>query len=80
MFVAGLPIAREDVLDLARRVDPKLAERLHAAVDGDVKVVALSIEERETILRALDDPPDGLLELRAVLLQEQLARASGTGA
>ncbi len=38
------------------------------------KVLALTIPERETIIRALDDAPDGLEELRAVLLQEHVGR------
>jgi hypothetical protein len=80
VFLAGVPIARDDVLDLARRVDPELATRLHDAVDREVKVLALSIPERGVMLRALDDPPEGLLKLRAVLLKEHFARASGTGA
>jgi hypothetical protein len=33
-------------------------------------VIALTIPERETILAALEDPPPGLEELRAVLLRE----------
>lgn len=33
-------------------------------------IVALSIDDRERILQALDDPPDGLAELRGVLLRE----------
>jgi len=33
-------------------------------------VLALTIEDRERILRALDDPPTGLAELRGVLLVE----------
>jgi len=33
-------------------------------------VLGLSIEERETILAVLDDPPAGLEELRGVLLNE----------
>ena len=37
------------------------------------KVLALTIPERETIIRALDDAPPGLEELRAVLLREHLA-------
>jgi hypothetical protein len=32
--------------------------------------VALTIPDREAILRALDDPPKGLAELRGVLLRE----------
>jgi hypothetical protein len=33
--------------------------------------VALTIEDRERILLALEDCPDGLAELRGVLLREQ---------
>ena len=35
------------------------------------KVLALTIPQRERILRALDDAPDGLAELRGVLLRER---------
>ena len=38
------------------------------------EVLALTIPERETIIRALDDAPDGLEELRAVLLREHVGR------
>jgi hypothetical protein len=34
------------------------------------KVLALTIPERETIIRARDDPPPGLEQLRGVLLSE----------
>ena len=43
-------------------------------VGGMTKVLALTIDERETIIRALDDPPPGLEELRAVLLREHVGR------
>jgi hypothetical protein len=33
-------------------------------------VLALTIDDREAILRALGDPPDSLGELRGVLLRE----------
>ena len=33
-------------------------------------MLALAVPEREVILRALDDPPTGLAELRATLLLE----------
>ena len=39
-------------------------------LDDDVKLLALTIDERAIILGALEDPPDGLAELRAVLLGE----------
>jgi hypothetical protein len=35
-----------------------------------VVLLALTIDERAIILAALEDPPDGLAELRAVLLNE----------
>jgi hypothetical protein len=37
-------------------------------------LLALTILERETIIRTLDDPPPGLEELRAVLLREHVGR------
>jgi hypothetical protein len=37
-------------------------------------VLALTIPERETIIRALDDLPAGLEELRGVLLREHVWR------
>lgn len=75
MFLAGLPIREDLILALARLVDDEaLAERLESAYGRDVKVLGLDIAERETIIRALDDPPPGLEELRAVLLQEHVWR------
>jgi len=42
------------------------------------RILALEIQERESILRALDDPPTkALAELRATLLQEHVARVRG---
>lgn len=37
-------------------------------------VLGLSIAERETIIRTLDDPPPGLEELRSMLLAEHVGR------
>ena len=54
--------------------DEDLGQKLRSALARDVKVLALETEERETILRALDDCPAGLTELRATLLQEHVAR------
>ncbi len=48
-----------------------LADRLERALADDVKLLALTIDERTIVLAALDDTPDGLAELRAVLLSEQ---------
>jgi hypothetical protein len=50
------------------------AERLENAYDRDTKIVALTVPDREAIIRTLDDPPDGLAELRGVLLAEHEGR------
>ena len=75
MFVACIRLRDEAVLELARLVDdPVLATKLEEAHNRDVRVLGLTIPERETILAALDDPPTELAELRAVLLGEHVAR------
>ena len=75
MHLAGVAVRPELVLELARLVDhPDFAERLETAYGREVKVLGLSIPERETIIRALDDPPAGLEELRGVLLAEHVGR------
>ena len=44
---------------------------LEKAIELETVIVALSIEDRERILRGLDDAPtDALAELRGVLLRE----------
>ena len=48
--------------------------RLKGAWDAETKVLALTIEDRERILRALDDPPEGLAELRGVPIREHTWR------
>jgi len=74
MMLAGIPVADKDVLELARLLREvefdEVAVRLEGAWDAETKVLALTIEDRERILRALDDPPAGLAELRGVLLLE----------
>jgi hypothetical protein len=52
------------------RRTPVLRPRLRNALEREAVGLALSIDDRERILRALDDPPDGLAELRGVLLRE----------
>ena len=77
-MLAGIPVRDDLVLELARLVDdPDLEHRLEDAYGRDVRVLALTIPDRETILVALDDPPAGLEELRGVLLREHTARARG---
>jgi hypothetical protein len=75
IFLAGLPVPDRLVLELAGLVDDEdLEMRLRGALARDVKVLALEVTERETIVRALDDPPPGLEELRGVLLAEHTWR------
>jgi hypothetical protein len=45
-------------------------ETLEDAYDAERRVVALTIADREAVLRVLEDAPDGLAELRGVLLRE----------
>jgi hypothetical protein len=73
--VAGIPVRADSTLELARLVDdPELTDKLERAYGRYVKILALDMPERETILLALDEPPSGLEELRAVLLQEHVWR------
>jgi hypothetical protein len=78
-MLAGIPIADKLVLELARRLrEAQLdftAEALERAYDGGTTIVALTILDREAILRVLEDEPgEGLSELRGVLLKEHVWR------
>jgi hypothetical protein len=80
MFMAGIPIRDELVLQVARLVvDPELAAKLERAVERDVSVLALTLDERHAICDALGEhPPPGLRELQATLRHEQeWRRAAG---
>lgn len=77
MMLAGIAVRDALILELARLVDDNaLADKLEDCYRREVKVLTLDITERETIIRALEDPPAGLEELRGVLLQ----RSGGGGA
>ena len=83
MQLAGIPVRDQDVLELARLLREAdfetVAERLENAYDAETKVLALTVPEREAILRALDDPPEGLAELRGVLLRDAWDSSSRRG-
>lgn len=70
MMLAGLRVTSEDVRELAGLVEEPTRGVLEKALELGTIIVALTIDDRERILRALDDPPDGLAELRGVLLRE----------
>ena len=57
-----------------------VAHKLDHALRIETMVLALTVVDRESILRALDDPPtDALAELRATLLVEHEWGARGVG-
>ena len=66
------------MLTLAARLNDaglyETAVRLETAYDLETKVLALSITARDDILQVLVDCPEGLCELRAVLLKQQAWR------
>jgi hypothetical protein len=74
MMLAGLPVPPDAVEELAQLVRAigaaDLADRLEVALGDGVALLALTLDERAIILWSLQDAPDGLAELRAVLLGE----------
>ena len=70
----GIPVADRHVIELARMLRDvcctDTAARLESGYEHKAKLLALSVEERDEILSVLVDCPDGLGELRAVLLQQ----------
>ena len=80
MMLAGVPVLADAVAELADTVRATgadaLADRLEVALADGVALLALTIDERAIILAALEDPPDGLAELRAVLLNEHRVAAA----
>ena len=71
MYLAGLRIPDEDVRELIRLVDEPTRSYLEKSLAQETGIAALTIEDRERILWALDDVrTDALAELRGVLLSE----------
>jgi hypothetical protein len=67
----------DDVRELARLVDEPTRGVLKKALTLGTVVLALTIDDRERILWALDDArTDALAELRGVLLAEHVQRAN----
>ena len=80
-MLAGVPVDAGSVAELARIVRvagaAELAERLEHAVGDGVSLLALTIDERAIILDQLEDPAEGLAELRGVLVDEHQWRQAG---
>ena len=76
MYLAGLHVPDDDVRELITLVDEPTCSFLEKSLALETGVVALTIDDRERILRALDDVrTDALAELRRVLLSEHESRA-----
>ena len=72
MWLAGVSLSDDLVVELAKRLQRNGAERtaqalLSAAMKGR-SAATLDSSDRKHIHAALDDPPPGLEELRAVVL------------
>lgn len=50
--------------------DFSAATAIEDGLEIEAQLIALTPSERTAILRVLDDPPDGLAELRGVLLRD----------
>ena len=74
LMLAGVPVAADSVTELVSIVRTagadELVDRLERALNDEVKLLGLEIDKQAIILAALDDPPDGLSELRGVLMNE----------
>ena len=73
--LAGVPIRDDDVRELERLLREggyvDVAGKLDHALTMETRVLALTVVDRESMLRALDEPTtDALAELRGVLLSE----------
>ena len=73
--LAGVSVSAALTGELASRLrddgSVHISEKLEEALAHNKPIVALSIRDREQILAVLGDPPDGLEELRGVLLRER---------
>ena len=78
MLLAGVPVEEKLVLTLAAMLSDaglyETAVRLETGYDLEIKTLALSVAQRDDLLTVLVDCPEGLCELRAVLLQQQAWR------
>ena len=79
MMLAGIRVSPYLVRALAELVDEPTASLLDRALYRETTVLALTIEDRERILRALEDCPDGLAELRRAASRARVAGARGAG-
>jgi hypothetical protein len=79
MWLAGVPVSDEQVVELVRRLREsdldEHADHLERALGRGARIVALDVGDRTAIIQALAGGSDGLADLRGVLVDEQLWRA-----
>ena len=72
-MLAGIPVTddTETLVEFLRHAEfPDTADKLERGLALGTRIFALTITDCESILRALEECPEGLGELRAVLLHE----------
>ena len=74
MLVSGVGVDERLLEQLSGVVPPKVARRLDTALFYRAAVLGLTVDERKAILAALEKPPAGLEDLRAILLQDMAWR------
>jgi hypothetical protein len=70
VLVGGVPVDERLLRRLADVVPPALARRLDTALFYRAAVLGLTAAERRAILAALENPPSGLENLQATLVQD----------
>jgi hypothetical protein len=70
VLIGGVPVDERLLRRLAEVVPPAVARRLDMALFYRAAVLGLTAAERRAILVALEDPPSGLENLRATLIQD----------
>ena len=70
MLLGGVNVDDRLIPELARVVPSALARKLQTAAFYRSSVVGLTIDERDAILAALENPPESLGDLRDALLRE----------
>lgn len=81
MQLAGTAVTDRDTFELARVLREagfsEVAEKLEKALTLGTKILGLTIDDRESMLQALYEPPtQGLTEFRSVLLLEHEGHVS----
>ena len=74
LTLAGLTVPDRDVLELAELLRDsdleKTAGRLEKAIAREATALGITAADRERILRALDECPESLTELRSEFLRD----------